>query len=170
MYIPTSNEKKIEITTKTTSSVEYHTSIIQSIEIVKRPLLFNEHDNDTSSRFFSSSTIKKSSIFDAINENQNTTLNKEEISPNNNNSNKRFKRSNTDKEEEDSPLQVTIQSSMDTFLTPAKQNRIVLKRKSPNVEKESSPVDQSDIKTLEHEVWRILFLQNEFSFNLLILE
>ena len=153
MYVPTSTEKKIEITTKSTSSVEYHTSVIQSIEIVKRPLLFNEHDDDTSSRFFSSSTTKKSSVFDAINENQNTTLNKEEISPKNSNSNKRFKRSNTDKEEEDSLPQVTIQSSMDTFVTPAKQNRIVLKRKSPNVENESSPADQSD-----HEVRKIFFL------------
>jgi exonuclease-1 len=149
MYIPTSNEKKIDMTTKTTSSVEYHTSIIQSIDIVKRPLLFNQHDNDKSSRFFSSSTTTKSSVFDAINENQNISLNKEEISPNNN-SNKRFKRLNTD-QEEDSLLQSTIQSSMDTFLTPAKQNRIVLKRKSPNIEKELSSMDQSDVKTLEHE-------------------
>jgi hypothetical protein len=144
MYIPTSNEKKIDMTTKTTSSVEYHTSIIQSIEIVKRPLLFNQHDNDTSSRFFSSSTITKSSVFDAINENQNIILNKEEISP----STKRFKRSNTDKEE-DSLSQLTIQSSIDTFLTPAKQNRIILKRKSPNIDKEAT--DQSDIKTLEQD-------------------
>lgn len=149
MYIPTSNEKKIDMTTKTTSSIEYHTSIIQSIDIVKRPLLFNQHDNDKSSRFFSSSTTTKSSVFDAINENQNISLNKEEISPNNN-SNKRFKRLNTD-QEEDSLLQSTIQSSMDTFLTPAKQNRIVLKRKSPNIEKELSSTDQSDLKTLEHE-------------------
>jgi hypothetical protein len=149
MYIPTSNEKKIDMTTKTTSSIEYHTSIIQSIDIVKRPLLFNQHDNDKSSRFFSSSTTTKSSVFDAINENQNISLNKEEISPNNN-SNKRFKRLNTD-QEEDSLLQSTIQSSMDTFLTPAKQNRIVLKRKSPNIEKELSSMDQSDVKTLEHE-------------------
>lgn len=146
LYIPTSNEKKIDITTKTTASIEYHTSIIQSIEIVKRPLLFNQHDNDTCSRFFSSTT--KSSVFDAINENENITLNKEEISPNN--SNKRFKRSNIDKEE-DSRSQSTIQSSIDTFLTPSKQNRIVLKRKSPNIEKELSSTDQSDIKILEQE-------------------
>jgi len=147
------------MTTKTPSSVEYHTSIIQSIEIVKRPLLFNQHDNDTSSRFFSSSTITKSSVFDAINENQNIILNKEEISP----STKRFKRSNTDKEED--PLsQLTIQSSIDTFLTPAKQNRIILKRKSPNIDKEAT--DESDIKTLEQDrqVLGILFLRHIFAF------
>ncbi|CAF4540894.1 unnamed protein product, partial [Rotaria magnacalcarata] len=50
MYLSTSNEKKIDITTKNSTSVEYHTSMIQSIDIVKRPLLFNQHDNDTCSR------------------------------------------------------------------------------------------------------------------------
>jgi len=149
MYIPTSNEKKIDITTKTTSSVEYHTSIIQSIEIVKRPLLFNQYDNDTSSRFFSSSNVTKTSVFDVINENQNIISNKEEISPNNN-SNKRFKRLNNDNDRDSLP-QVTIQSSIDEFITPTKQNRIVLKRKSPNIAKESSPTDKSDMKTLEQE-------------------
>jgi hypothetical protein len=34
-------------------------------------------------------------------------------------------------------------------LTPAKQNRIILKRKSPNIDKEAT--DQSDIKTLEQD-------------------
>jgi hypothetical protein len=144
MYIPTSNEKKTDITIKTTSSssVEYHTSIIQSIEIVKRPLLYNQYDNDTSSRFFSSSsTGMKTSVFDAINENQN----KEEISPN---KNKRFKRLNDDNGNESLP-QLIIQSSIDEFITPTKQNRIVLKRKSPNIDKELSPTDQSDMKSLE---------------------
>ncbi|CAF5104568.1 unnamed protein product, partial [Rotaria magnacalcarata] len=50
MYLSTSNEKNIDITTKNSTSVEYHTSMIQSIDIVKRPLLFNQHDNDTCSR------------------------------------------------------------------------------------------------------------------------
>ena len=140
MYIPTSTEKKLDLSTKTTSSVEYHTSIIQSIEIVKRPLLFNQHDNDTSSRFFSSTTVTKTSVFDAINENQNIISNEETVSPKNNHSNKRFKRSNTDKQddEEDQASPVTTQSSIDTFLTPSKENRIVLKRKSLNIEKEST--------------------------------
>lgn len=130
MYIPTSS--------KTPSSVEYHTSIIQSIEIVKRPLVFNEHDNDTSSRFFSSTTtVTKTSVFDAINENENILANKETISP----KNKRFKRSNTDKQnEEDHSSHVTIQSSIETFLTPSKENRVVLKRQSPNIENDHKHV------------------------------
>jgi hypothetical protein len=151
MYIPTSNEKKIDITTKPNSSAEYHTSIIQSIEIVKRPLLFNQYDNDTSSRFFSSSTVTKTSVFDALNENQNIKLDTEENSPNYNN-NKRFKRLNTN-DDNDSLTSLTIQSSIDEFITPTKQNRIVLKRKSPNIAKESSPTltDTSDVKNLEQD-------------------
>ncbi|CAF2144354.1 unnamed protein product [Rotaria magnacalcarata] len=93
MYLSTSNEKKIDITTKNSTSVEYHTSMIQSIDIVKRPLLFNQHDNDTCSRFFSSSVTTKTSIFDAIDENEKSTPNQENISPIN--INKRFKGSNT---------------------------------------------------------------------------
>ena len=142
MYLPTSDEKKIDITTKTTSSVEYHTSIIQSIEIVKRPLLFNQHDNDTFSRFFSSSTVTKTSVFEAINENQNTIPNNEKLSPNNN---KRFKRLNTD-DESDSLPQLAVQSSIDEFITPTKQNRFVLKKKSPNIENQSSPTDTKPIE------------------------
>jgi len=99
--------------------------------------------------FFSSSTITKTSVFDAINENHNIVSNKEEISPNR--SNKRFKRLNTDNEEDSLP-QLTIQSSIDEFITPTKQNRIVLKRKSPNIAKELSPTtEKSDMKTLEQE-------------------
>lgn len=166
MYIPTSTEKKLDPSTKTTSSVEYHTSIIQSIEIVKRPLLFNQHDNDTSSRFFSSSsttttTVTKTSVFDAINENQNIIPNNETISPKNNHSNKRFKRSNTDKQdEEDHTSDVTIQSSIDTFLTPTKENRIVLKRKSTNIEKESTST--LDIESENKQVGDKLLLSNIF--------
>jgi hypothetical protein len=143
MYLPPSNEKKIDITTKPTSSVEYHTSIIQSIEIVKRPLLFNQYDNDTSSRFFSSPAVTKTSVFDAINENQSD---KDKISPNN--SNKRFKRLDNDDE---SLPQLIVQSSVDEFLTPTKKNRVVLKRKSPNIAKELSPIDKSDVKISEQE-------------------
>lgn len=110
MYLSTPSESKCETTkTTATSSVEYHTSIIQSIEIVKRPLLFNQHDNDTSSRFFSSSVKTKTSIFDAINENEKLTSHQEKISPVK--SNKRFKGSNTIKDEE-SLSQTSIQSSM----------------------------------------------------------
>ena len=149
LYIPTSTEKKLLDSTtmpKTTSSIEYHTSVIQSIEIVKRPLLFNEHDNDTSSRFFSSSsttktttTVTKTSIFDAINENQTKLSVKEETSPSNNHSNKRFKKCNTDQQEEGSQSsQMTVQSSIERFLTPTKESRTVLKIKSPNIENESS--------------------------------
>ena len=145
MYTSTTstNENKTDIITKTisSSSIEYHTSIIQSIEIVKRPLLFNQYDNDTSSRFFSSSTTAKTSVFDAINENQNITVEKEEISSINNN-NKRFKRLNTDNDQDSLP-QLTVQSSMDQFITPTKQNRIVLKRKSPNIPKQSSTINES---------------------------
>lgn len=132
--------------------MEYHTSIIQSIEIVKRPLLFNQHDNDKSSRFFSSSstTVTKTSVFDALTENRNVILNKEEISPRNENSNKRFKRLHTE-QEDDHPPQLNVQSSIDAFLTPTKQNRIVLKRKSPNIEKEPLSTDKSDIITSEQE-------------------
>jgi hypothetical protein len=143
MYIPTSNEKKIDMTT---TSVEYHTSIIQSIEVVKRPLLFNQYDNDTSSRFFSSSTVTKTSVFEAINENQNIVSNKEDSSP----SNKRFKRVNTDNDQDSLP-QLTSQSSIEEFITPTKQNRVVLKRKSANIAKELSPIDKSDVKTLERD-------------------
>ena len=144
MYLPTSNEKK------PTPSVEYHTSMIQSIEIVKRPLLFNQYDDDKSSRFFSSSTVTKTSVFDRINENENIVSNKDKTSPTN--SNKRFKRLNTDTNNESLP-QLTIQSSIDDFITPTKQTRVVLKRKSPNIEKESSPTkDQSDAKIFEHEI------------------
>jgi hypothetical protein len=146
MYLPTSNEKKIDIPTKTTPSIEYHTSVIQSIEIVKRPLLFNQHDNDTSSRFFSTSNVTKTSVFDAIHENENIITNPEKISPSNNN-NKRFKRLNTDNESDSLP-QLTTQSSIDEFITPTKQNRFVLKRKSPNLATESSP---TDTKTIEQE-------------------
>jgi hypothetical protein len=51
----------------------------------------------------------------------------------------------------DSLPPLTIQSSIDEFITPTKQNRIVLKRKSPNIAKESSPTltDISDVKKLE---------------------
>jgi hypothetical protein len=157
MYLPSSNEKKIDITTKPTSSVEYHTSIIQSIEIVKRPLLFNQYDDDTSSRFFSSPAVTKTSVFDAINENQNIISDKDKISPNN--SNKRFKRLDNDNE---SLPQLIVQSSIDEFLTPTKKTRVVLKRKSPNIAKELSPIDKLDVKISEQEndsiqVWMILF-------------
>jgi len=146
MYLPSSNEKKIDSTTKPTSSVEYHTSIIQSIEIVKRPLLFNQYDDDKSSRFFSSPAVTKTSVFDAINENQNILSDKDKISPNN--SNKRFKRLDNDNE---SLPQLIVQSSMDEFLTPTKKTRVVLKRKSPNIAKELSPIDKSDVKISEQE-------------------
>jgi len=146
MYLPSSNEKKMDIPTKATSSVEYHTSIIQSIEIVKRPLLFNQYDDDTSSRFFSSPAVTKTSVFDAINENQNILSDKDKISPNN--SNKRFKRLDNDNE---SLPQLIVQSSMDEFLTPTKKTRVVLKRKSPNIAKELSPIDKSDVKISEQE-------------------
>ncbi|CAF3685500.1 unnamed protein product [Adineta steineri] len=150
MYLPKSDEKKIDISTKSTSSVEYHTSIIQSIEIVKRPLLFNQHDNDKSSRFFSSSSVTKTSVFDALHEDQNIVPDNDKTSPEI--SNKRFKRLNTDNDNDSDNLsQPTIQKSMDEFLTPTKQNRFVLKRKSPNIDQESLSVDKLDEKIFEQQ-------------------
>ncbi|UJR28468.1 hypothetical protein I4U23_009707 [Adineta vaga] len=146
MYLPKSSEKKPEITSKTLSSVEYHTSIIQSIDIVKRPLLFNQYDEDKSSRFFSSSTVTKTSVFEALNENHDITSNKDTISPQNN---KRFKRLNTD---DDSLLQLTTQTSTDQFITPTKQTRDILKRKSSNIVKELSPTDNLDNKLLDEQL------------------
>ncbi|CAF4707861.1 unnamed protein product [Rotaria sp. Silwood1] len=150
MYLPISNEKKPDMPTKTSSSTEYHTSIIQSIEVVKRPLLFNQYDNDTCSRFFSSSTVTKTSVFDAINENQNISSNKEKLSPNN--VNKKFKGSNmnnVDDDDDESLSQSTSQNSIDKFITPTKKNRFVLKRKSPNIDKQLSPTDDSNIKIFD---------------------
>ncbi|CAF0788729.1 unnamed protein product [Rotaria sordida] len=155
MYLPISNENKIDITTKTSSSIEYHTSLIQSIEIVKRPLLFNQYDNDTCSRFFSSSNVTKTSVFDGINENQNIISTKEKLSPAY--TNKKFKGSNTNNNDDDdddynSLSQSTSQSSIDKFTTPTKQNRFVLKRKSSNIDKQSSPIDNSDINIFEQDI------------------
>ncbi|CAF4060796.1 unnamed protein product [Rotaria sp. Silwood2] len=156
MYLPISNEKKIDITTNPSSSIEYHTSLIQSIEVVKRPLLFNQYDNDTCSRFFSSSTVTKTSIFDAINENenQNLTSNKEKFSSSN--TNKKFKGSNTNNDnhndDDDNNLSPSIShNSIDKLITPTKQNRFVLKRKSPNIEKQLSPTDNSNMKIFEQD-------------------
>ncbi|CAF1429768.1 unnamed protein product [Adineta ricciae] len=141
MYLPKSSEKKHETSTKTSSSVEYHTSIIQSIEIVKRPLLFNQYDEDKSSRFFSSSTVTKTSVFEAISENQNTTSTKDATSPN---KNKRFKRIDTENDHDNIPQATTTQSPNEEFMTPTKQMRDVLKRKSSNTTKDSPPTDKLD--------------------------
>ena len=143
MYLPIANEKKMDMTTKSNSSIEYHTSIIQSIESVKRPFLFHQYDNDTSSRYFSSSPSTNSSVFDAIQENQHLTSNRETISSSINN-NKRFKKIDTDNNN-DLLLQSTTHSSIDKFITPTKQNRNVLKRQSLNIDQ------QSDMKIFEQE-------------------
>lgn len=86
---------------KETSSVEYHTSIIQSIEIVKKPRLFDQYDNDKSSRFFSSSSTSNSqtSVFDAIDkpQSQSVLTDTKNKLPNNN---KRFKRLKTDEDKD----------------------------------------------------------------------
>jgi hypothetical protein len=148
MYSPTSIKQQTDVTIKTTASIEYHTSMIQSIDIVKRPHLFKQHDNDTSSRFFSSSAVTKTSVFDAISENQNIIPDQEKISPIN--CNKRFKRLYTNNDTDLLP-QLTTQKTMDEFITPTKQNRAVLKRKSANIDKEESPTDNSDKKTVEQD-------------------
>jgi hypothetical protein len=59
---------------------------------------------------------------------------------------------NTD-DESDSLPQLTVQSSIDEFITPTKQNRFVLKRKSPNIEKQSSST--TDTKPIEQEIDKI---------------
>ena len=64
------------------------------------------------------------------------------------NRNKRFKKIDTENEH-DNLLQATTttttaQSSIDEFMTPTKQIRDVLKRKSSNTTKDSPPTDKLD--------------------------
>ncbi|CAF4538664.1 unnamed protein product, partial [Rotaria sp. Silwood2] len=40
---------------------------------------------------------------------------------------------------------------IDKLITPTKQNRFVLKRKSPNIEKQLSPTDNSNMKIFEQD-------------------
>jgi hypothetical protein len=137
MYIPTTAEKT---TTKETSSVEFHTSIIQSIEVVKRPRLFNKFDNDTSSRFFSASST---SVFKAIGEQETSPTELGTSSPI---KTKRFKRSNTNTEDQSSPV-VPSERLLDACTTPSKQVRPVLTQQSANVVKEASSNEKHDLTT-----------------------
>ena len=143
---PATEKKEPDDVAKASTSTAYHTSIIQSIEMVKRPRLFDRYDNDTSSRFFSSfTTTSAASVFDAISENQPAIVPaaKESTSPTSNNSSKRFKRLTSDDQKE-AP---TSQTSIDEYTTPNKHARPVLTHKSSNVADEST-VDLN-AKTLE---------------------
>ena len=146
MYASSSTEKKEpDDAAKASASTEFHSSIIQSIEMVKRPRLFDRYDNDTSSRFFSSSATSAATVFDAINENRSAidSAVKDGSSPTSNNSSKRFKRLTSDDQKE-AP---TLQTSIDEYTTPNKHARPVLTHKSSNVAAE--PTIDLDEKTLK---------------------
>jgi hypothetical protein len=150
------------------TSVEYHTSVIQSIATVKRPHLFNQFDDDTSSRFFSSSNVSQTSVFDAIDVQQSSSSNTAKrfkpLTTNDNSIDNDHQHQHYERQRLSLPIS---QHSNELTETPTKQTRAVLMRKSSNIVKPLTTDETSNVKLIDEiqsnsdaQVEYILFIFN----------